>query len=110
MDAREIIAKELERFVVSPPTRANGVVAALRAAGFQLVHHDKNHGQTLERKFALGERVTKINGSSWTGRVVGLYSTDLTPVGYCIESENEPGSVQIYPEAAIRAMEVKNDG
>ena len=54
-------------------------------------------------KFQLEERVTKTKGSSWTGRVVGFYSTKLTPVGYCVESENEPGSVQIYPEAALQA-------
>ena len=53
------------------------------------------------RKFTLGDRVTKTKGSSWTGKVVGFYSTTLTPTGYCVESENEPGSVQIYPEAAL---------
>lgn len=53
--------------------------------------------------FALGDRVTKTKGSSWTGRVVGTYSTSLTPEGYAVESENEPGSVQIYPVAALRA-------
>lgn len=55
------------------------------------------------RKFALGDRVTKTKGSSWTGRVVGFYSTSLTPIGYAIESENEPGSVQIYPESALKS-------
>lgn len=55
-----------------------------------------------QRTFALGDRVTKIKGSSWTGKVVGFYSTALTPEGYAIESENEPGSVQIYPVSAIR--------
>lgn len=54
-----------------------------------------------ERKFKLGDRVTKTKGSSWTGRVVGFYSTDLTPIGYAVESETEKGSVQIYPEAAL---------
>lgn len=44
----------------------------------------------------LGTRVRKIRGASWQGRVVGYYSTTLTDVGYCIESEREPGSVQIY--------------
>lgn len=53
------------------------------------------------RKFKLGDRVTKTKGSSWTGHVVGFYSTNLTPIGYAVESENEPGSVQIYPEAAL---------
>lgn len=56
------------------------------------------------RKFKLGERLTKNKGSSWTGRVVGFYSTELTPIGYAIESETEKGSVQIYPEAALRPL------
>lgn len=55
-------------------------------------------------KFKRGDRVTKVSGSSWTGRVVGTYSTTLTPEGYSVESENEPGSVQIYPAAALRAL------
>jgi len=55
-------------------------------------------------KFSLGERVTKTKGSAWTGKVVGFYSTNLTPIGYAIESENEPGSVQIYPESALAAI------
>lgn len=57
------------------------------------------------RKFAIGDRVTKIKGSSWTGRIVGFYSTALTPVGYCVESETERGSVQIYPEAALAPLQ-----
>ena len=51
--------------------------------------------------FAMGARVTKIKGSRWTGRVVGYYSTKLTQMGYCVESETEFGSVQIYPENAL---------
>ncbi len=106
MDAinpREIIA-----MAVRNAGRANSynkalfVISDLKANGYQIIHRDENHGPT--RKFELGDHVTKIKGSSWTGHVVGFYSTDLTPVGYCIESENEPGSIQIYPEAAIRAM------
>lgn len=53
------------------------------------------------RKFQLGQRVTKTKGSSWNGRVVGFYSTAMTPIGYAVESEREPGSVQIYPEGAL---------
>jgi R67 dihydrofolate reductase len=49
----------------------------------------------------IGTRVRKVKGSSWQGPVVGYYSTSLTPVGYCIESEREPGSVQIYPASAL---------
>jgi hypothetical protein len=63
----------------------------------------------LARKFALGDRVTKTKGSAWTGRVVGFYATSLTPIGYAVESENEPGSVQIYPEAALAAKGGTND-
>lgn len=54
-------------------------------------------------KFKFGERVTKTKGSSWTGLVCGFYSTELTLNGYCVESENEPGSVQLYPVAALSA-------
>lgn len=55
------------------------------------------------QKYHLGERVTKVSGSSWTGLVVGFYSTALTPIGYAVESETEKGSVQIYPEEALIA-------
>lgn len=60
-------------------------------------------------KFALGQRVYKPKGSSWQGKIVGFYSTTLTPIGYAVESEREPGSVQIYPEAALVAAE-NNEG
>jgi R67 dihydrofolate reductase len=60
----------------------------------------------VERAFKLGDRVTKVKGSSWTGKVVGFYSTALTPEGYAVESENEPGSVQIYPRAALQGTTV----
>ena len=53
------------------------------------------------RKYALGDLVTKTKGSSWTGHVVGFYSTSLTPDGYAVESETEVGSVQIYPGNAL---------
>ncbi|MEA5453279.1 hypothetical protein SPF06_00955 [Sinomonas sp. JGH33] len=55
--------------------------------------------------FELGDRVRKVRGSSWQGSVVGYYSTTLTPRGVCVESEREPGSVQIYPEAALEPVE-----
>lgn len=59
---------------------------------------------STNRKFALGDRVRKIKGSMWQGYVVGFYSTDTTPVGYCVESERELGSVQIYPEHALELV------
>lgn len=64
----------------------------------QLDDHPKS------RRFTLKDRVRKTKGSSWQGRVVGFYSTELTPIGYCVESEREPGSVQIYPESALEAL------
>lgn len=60
----------------------------------------------VPRKFRLGQRVTKIKGSSWTGPVVGFYSTTLTPIGYAVESEKETGSVHIYPEAALHFADI----
>lgn len=67
---------------------------------------DNSHAseEVVERKYGIGDRVTKKAGSSWTGHVVGFYSTALTPIGYAVESENEPGSVQIYPEAALSSL------
>lgn len=56
-------------------------------------------------KFKLKDRVRKTRGSSWQGRVVGFYSTSLTKNGYCVESEREPGSVQIYPESALELVD-----
>lgn len=61
------------------------------------------------RKFKIGDRVRKKSGSSWNGRVVGFYSTKLTPIGYAVESEREPGSVQIYPEAALESAALNGD-
>jgi dihydrofolate reductase (trimethoprim resistance protein) len=49
----------------------------------------------------LGDRVMKSRGAAWAGKVVGYYSTSLTPRGYAVESELHTGSVQIYPEAAL---------
>ena len=54
-----------------------------------------------EPKFKLGDFVAKTKGSQWRGRVVGTYSTKLTPEGYAVESSAEGGSVQIYPAAAL---------
>lgn len=52
-------------------------------------------------KFKLGDCVCKTKGSEWAGRIVGTYSTDLTPEGYCVENIYHPGSVQIYPATAL---------
>lgn len=55
----------------------------------------------MEPKFKRGDSVRKIKGSQWSGKVVGEYSTELTPEGYAVESSSEKGSVQIYPAAAL---------
>lgn len=56
-------------------------------------------------QFAHGQRVRKKSGSEWQGRVVGFYMTSMTPIGYAVESERHRGSVQIYPESALDAVE-----
>ena len=53
------------------------------------------------KTFKLGAMVRKVRGSQWHGRVVGWYSTELTPEGYAVESSTEHGSVQIYPVGAL---------
>lgn len=55
--------------------------------------------------FRFGERVRKKSGAQWSGKIVGCYSTKLTPEGYCVESDKHPGSVQIYPAAALERIE-----
>lgn len=55
-------------------------------------------------KFIRGDYVRKIKGSEWWGKVVGEYSTMLTPEGYCVESAQHAGSVQIYPAAALEIV------
>lgn len=69
-----------------------------------LLHGEGEDSAEPARKFGRGVRLRKTKGSSWQGRVVGFYSTSLTPIGYCIESEREPGSVQIYPEGALERV------
>jgi len=93
----------------------DGLTAAQKQTCAQIVdgiiYADRADGRTpspthiaMGGKFALGDRVRKTKGSSWQGRIVGFYSTELTPIGYAVESEREPGSVQIYPETALAAL------
>jgi hypothetical protein len=56
------------------------------------------------QRWHIGSHVRKIKGASWRGYVVGYYSTILTPEGYCVESERERGSVQLYPRAALERI------
>lgn len=52
-------------------------------------------------RWQLGDHVRKKRGSSWRGVVCGFYSTPHTAQGYCVDSAFEPGSVQVWPEAAL---------
>ncbi|HHL2895856.1 TPA: trimethoprim-resistant dihydrofolate reductase DfrB [Pseudomonas aeruginosa] len=54
--------------------------------------------------FGIGDRVRKKSGAAWQGQIVGWYCTNLTPEGYAVESEAHPGSVQIYPVAALERI------
>jgi dihydrofolate reductase (trimethoprim resistance protein) len=53
------------------------------------------------KTYNLGDYVRKKSGSHWEGKIVGMYKTKFTEEGYCIESMNHPGSVQIYPATAL---------
>jgi hypothetical protein len=59
----------------------------------------------IEKSFPLGTLVRKKSGSEWVGRVVGYYSTKLTPEGICVESSSHAGSVQIYPTKAMEVVQ-----
>jgi len=58
----------------------------------------------LRATFGLGDRVRKKSGAAWQGQIVGWYCTKLTPEGFAVESESHPGSVQIYPVAALERV------
>lgn len=60
-------------------------------------------------KFLMGDLVQKTKGSEWVGKVVGTYSTLLTPEGYCVESLHHIGSVQIYPASALELVKYFKD-
>src|SRR4029079_10764839 len=51
--------------------------------------------------FRLGDYVSKKGRASWRGKIVGWYRTELTALGYAVESYHEIGSIQIYPESAL---------
>ncbi len=68
-------------------------------------HREAALEEAANFQWPLGTRVRKRKGSSWQGRIVGTYSTSLTPEGYAVESEREPGSVQIYPVAALEKVD-----
>ncbi len=55
--------------------------------------------------FFMGAKVKKRSGAQWNGRIVGWYSTALTPEGYAVESDVHAGSVQIYPASALERVD-----
>ena len=64
-----------------------------------------------DHEIARLRRALKTIASGMAGDLVlsemelsGIASAALTPVGYAIESEREPGSVQIYPETALEEV------
>ena len=61
------------------------------------------------QKFQAGDLVRKTSGSEWEGRIVGTYSTALTPEGYAVESSAHAGSVQIYPAKALEHIKGATD-
>lgn len=81
--------------------------AELRVDDLDLLLKCVTYGQPSCFKHGLGTIVYKVGGAQWSGKVVGFYSTALTPVGYAVESIAEPGSVQIYPEKALEVGDGK---
>ena len=49
----------------------------------------------MEPKFKRGDTVRKIKGSEWVGKVVGEYSTYMTPEGYAVESSAHRGCADL---------------
>jgi dihydrofolate reductase (trimethoprim resistance protein) len=99
-----------------PRPRTNGYWQLYKSSGFHKrlnmeqssvavgASHDHQIQPPLPATFGLGERVRKKSGAAWQGHIVGWYSTKLTPEGYAVESEAHPGSVQIYPVAALERV------
>lgn len=59
--------------------------------------------KSQERKFCFGDRL-RTKRDTWQGTVCGFYTAPLTPIGYCVLSEREKKSVQIYSESALELV------
>jgi hypothetical protein len=77
----------------------NGYHYSVHGDAMSIPKHDWISKQ--ESSWSIGTKVRKIKGSEWEGYIVGTYSTELTPEGYCVESSMHKGSVQIYPKSAL---------
>jgi dihydrofolate reductase (trimethoprim resistance protein) len=86
------------------PRGLNGRLNVEQSSAAISSSHDRQIQRPFPATFALGDRVRKKSGAAWQGRIVGWYSTQLTPEGYAVESEAHPGSVQIYPVAALERV------
>ena len=76
----------------------------MEIAGIEQPNDGQGGSMTERAKFRRGDLVRKRSGSQWQGRIVGEYSTALTPEGYAVESDTHVGSVQIYPAAALELV------
>lgn len=95
-DAANVKPHTLRNVEVEKAPEANPMVSVLTEGVFN-------------GKFKPGDLVRKVKGSKWQGKIVGWYSTDLTKVGWAVESSTETGSVQIYPESALELVAAKAD-
>jgi hypothetical protein len=65
------------------------------------IERDFSRPDIPSKTFVRDDIVRKRSGSEWQGKIVGEYSTALTPEGYAVESDAHAGSVQIYPVGAL---------
>lgn len=100
-EQKQRAAQMLRRFSQANPRTLSADNAAVDMAA--LLHEliDASYNAPPGAKWRLGDMVQKARGSKWRGKVVGFYSTEATPIGYSVESAFEPGSVQVWPEAAL---------
>lgn len=56
----------------------------------------------IERKFQIGDYVSKTKGSWWEGYVRGFYQTEDNEDGICVQLDKPCGPVQIYPSALFQ--------
>jgi R67 dihydrofolate reductase len=100
IEATEILLDDFYERVAMARRIANKVIAYIPDPDYPITEVVVRDPKSTH-SFQIGDLVSKIKGSCWTGRVVGTYSTALTPEGYAVESRTETGSVQIYPASAL---------
>jgi hypothetical protein len=92
-----------------PPKDCARPIAAIGGSAIMTSHHGSSVEDEMvdqwpsDAKFQMGDYVAKKGRALWRGKIVGWYRTDVTKLGYAIESYFELGSVQIYPETTIEA-------